>query len=230
MTTYTLTVQRSEEAPTVYLSSWTNPSQPPGGDVDNPLIDYECVTIGGPSSFLHPERLPVGINSVVSQVDNQMQQLLEAQLVGGAVEGLMSLAGECNVLDHIKAFHIPKITTPVGNDDVMAPHSNALATPTVELMSPCLERLQVQKSATPMVLGLHLTSNSDWSMCSSSILGNVLLSVFTAVTMLFAELWEGLVSKLQQERVNIGLERIHLDNMSPFKLFGLSLVSMAVYL
>ena len=57
-----------------------------------------------------------------------------------------------------------------------------------------------------------------------------LLTVFTAVTMLFAELWEGLVSKLQQERINIGLERIHLDNMSPFKLFGLSLVSMAVYL
>jgi len=48
------------------------------------------------------------------------------------------------------------------------------------------------------------------------------------VTMVFAELWEGLVSKLQQERANIGLERIHLDNMSPFKLFGLSLVGVAV--
>jgi len=170
MTTYTLSVQRSEEPPIVYLSSWTTPSQPPGGDVDNPLIDYECVSIGGPSPVLHPERLPVGINNVISQVDNQMQQLLEAQLVGGAVEGLMSLAGECNVLDHIKAFHIPKITPAV--NDVMTIHSSAVATPTIELVSPCLERLQVQKSATPTVLGLHLTSNSGWSMHASSISGN----------------------------------------------------------
>ena len=166
MTTYTLTVQYNEEAPTVYLSSWTNPSQPPGGDVDNPSIDYEYVTIGGPSPELHPERLPSGINSVISQVDNQMQQFLEAQLVGGAVEGLMSLAGECNVLDHIKEFHIPKIA---GVNDVVA--TSPAATPTVELKSPCLERLQMQKSATPTILGLHLTSNSGLSMYSSSVPG-----------------------------------------------------------
>lgn len=202
MTTYTLNVQYNEEAPTVYLSSWTNPSQPPGGDVDNPMIDYERVTIGGPSQELHPERLPAGIDGVIAQVDNQMQQLLEAQLVGGAVEGLMSLAGECNVLEHIKQFHIPKITG--ANCDVTA---SPVATSCAELQSPCLERLQVQKSATPTILGLHLTSSSGLSMYSSSV----------------PELWEGLISKLQQRRLKIGLERIHLDNISPFKLFGLSL-------
>lgn len=47
--------------------------------------------------------------------------------------------------------------------------------------------------------------------------------------MLLPELWEGLVSKLQQQRLNIGLERAHLDNVSPFKLFGLLLVGVAVY-
>lgn len=166
MTTYTLTVQYNEESPTVYLSSWTNPSQPPGGDADNPTIDYECVTIGGPSPELHPERLPVGVTNVISQVENQMQQLLEAQLVGGAVEGLMSLAGECNVLDHIKEFHIPKITDV---NDVVA--TSPVATPTMELKSPCLERIQMQKSATPTILGLHLTSSSGLSMYSSSVPG-----------------------------------------------------------
>lgn len=166
MTTYTLTVQYNEEAPTVYLSSWTNPSQPPGGDVDNPLIDYESITIGGPSPEVHPERLPVGIDRVISQVDSQIQQLLEAQLVGGAVEGLMSLAGECNVLDHIKEFHMPKIIDV--NADVTA---SPVATPATELKSPCLERLQVQQSATPIVMGLHLTSSSGLSMYSSSVPG-----------------------------------------------------------
>ena len=43
-----------------------------------------------------------------------------------------------------------------------------------------------------------------------------------------AELWEGLVSKLQQQRLNNGQERIPLDNILPFKLFGLSLVGVAV--
>ena len=38
------------------------------------------------------------------------------------------------------------------------------------------------------------------------------------------------MSRLQQQRVNIGLERIHLDNISPFKLFGLSLVGVSEYL
>ena len=167
MTTYTLTVQYNEEAPTVYLSSWTNPSQPPGGDVDNPLIDYECVTIGGTSPDPHPERLPAGIDGVISQVDNQMKQLLEAQLVGGAVEGLMSLAGECNVLDHIKEFHIPKIN-PLADE---ATRRSTVVMPTVEIASPCLERLQVHKSATPTVLGLHLTNTSGLSMHSSAIPG-----------------------------------------------------------
>ena len=167
MTTYTLTVQYNEEAPTVYLSSWTNPSQPPGGDVDNPLIDYECVTIGGPSSEPHPERLPSGIDGVISQVDNQIKQLLEAQLVGGAVEGLMSLAGECNVLDHIKEFHIPKIN-PLADE---VTRKSTVVMPTAEIASPCLERLQLHKSATPTVLGLHLTSSSGLSMYSSSVPG-----------------------------------------------------------
>lgn len=44
----------------------------------------------------------------------------------------------------------------------------------------------------------------------------------------YLELWEGLVSKLQQQRLKNGQERIHLDNISPFKLFGLSLVGVAV--
>lgn len=170
MTTYTLTVQCSEEAPTVYLSSWTNFSQPPGGDVDNPSIDYECVTIGGPPPEQHPERLPVGVDGVISQVDNQLQQLLEAQLVGGAVEGLMSLAGEHNVLDHIKEFHIPKIT-PLA-DDVTTKCSSSVVLPNVE--SPCLERLKVQKPATPTVLALHLTSNSGLSMYSASVSGQLI--------------------------------------------------------
>lgn len=169
MTTYTLTVKCNEEAPTVYLSSWTNPSQPPGGDADNPLIDYECVTVGGPSPELHPERLPVGINGVISQVDNQMQQLLEAQLVGGAVEGLMSLAGECNMLDQIKEFHMPNITPSLAG--VNATQCDIVATPTVELASPCLERLKMQKPATPSVLELHLTSSSGLSIYGSSVQG-----------------------------------------------------------
>lgn len=167
MTTYTLTVQYNEEAPTVYLSSWTSPSQPPGGDVDNPLIDYECVTIGGPSPEPHPERLPSGIDGVISQVDNQIKQLLEAQLVGGAVEGLMSLAGECNVLDHIKEFHIPKIN-PLADE---VTKRSTVVMPTTEIASPCLERLQSHKLATPTVLGLHLTSSSGLSMYSSSVPG-----------------------------------------------------------
>ena len=169
MTTYTLTVQYNEEAPTVYLSSWTNPSQPPGGDVDNPSIDYECVTIGGPSSEPHPERLPASIDRVISQVDRQVKQLLEAQLVGGAVEGLMSLAGECNVLDHIKEFHIPKIT-PSSEE---ATKRSGVVMPTVQLASPCLERLQSQKSATPTVLEFHLTSSNGLSLYSSSVQGLV---------------------------------------------------------
>ena len=170
MTTYTLTVKYNEEAPTVYLSSWTNPPQSPGGDIDNASIDYGSITVGGPSPELHPERLPVGIDAVISQVDNQMQQLLEAQLVGGAVEGLMSLAGECNVLDHIKEFHITNIT-PSLTDDTTAIQSSAVATPTVELVSPCLERLKAQKSATPTVLGLHLTCSNGLSIYSSSVTG-----------------------------------------------------------
>ena len=55
------------------------------------------------------------------------------------------------------------------------------------------------------------------------VLYSVLLSC-----MLFAELWEGLVSRLQQQRLSAGLERITIDNISPFKLFGLSLVSVVL--
>ena len=47
--------------------------------------------------------------------------------------------------------------------------------------------------------------------------------------MLCAELWDGLVSRLQQQRLDTGLERISLDNISPFKLFGLSLVSVTIH-
>ena len=72
-----------EKVPTVDLSSWTNPSQPSGGDVDNPSIDYECISIGGPLSEPHSERLSASIDHVISQVDHQVKQLLEAQLVGG---------------------------------------------------------------------------------------------------------------------------------------------------
>lgn len=169
MTTYTLAVHCNEETPNVYLSSWTNPSQPPGGDVDNPSIDYECVTIGGPSPEPHSERLPVGIDGVISQVANQVQQLLEAQLVGGAVEGLMSLAGECNVLDdHIKTLHIPNITTGVSDDSTITP-PQLTTSDNMELVSPCLQRLQAHQSVT--LLELQLTSSSGFSMYSSSVQG-----------------------------------------------------------
>ena len=82
---------------------------------------------------------------------------------------------------------------------------------TAEITSPCLERLQLQKSATPTILGLHLTSSSGLSMYSSSVPG------MTNCTIMCAELWEGLVSRLQQQSK-------YWTGESPFKLFGLSLV------
>jgi len=163
MTTYTLTVRRNDEAPQVYLSSWTHPS--PGGDIDNPMIDYECVTVGtSPQSDIHTDRLSHGVDTILSQVTSQRQRQLEAQLVGGALEGLMSLAGDSSLLDRIKLFNMTAAAEP----------SFSCAVPIAgeELKSPCLDRLQLQKPATPPLLELHLTSNSGYTAHSATIPGD----------------------------------------------------------
>ncbi|XP_065887325.1 histone-lysine N-methyltransferase 2B-like isoform X2 [Dysidea avara] len=203
MTTYTLTVRRNDEAPQVYLSSWAHPS--PGGDVDNPTIDYECVTVGAPPQpDMHTDRLSHGVDTILSQVTSQRQRQLEAQLVGGALEGLMSLAGDSSLLDRIKLFNMAAAAPAEPSTGCTAPITSE------ELKSPCLDKLQLQKPATPHLLELHLSSSSGYSAHSATI----------------PELWSELISKLQQQRSAIGLDRIAVDNISPFKVFGVSLESV----
>lgn len=42
------------------------------------------------------------------------------------------------------------------------------------------------------------------------------------------ELWSELISKLQQQRSAIGLDKIPVDNISPYKVFGVSLVGVVI--
>ena len=246
MTTYTLTVRRNDEAPQVYLSSWAHPS--PGGDVDNPTIDYECVTVGAPPQpDMHTDRLSHGVDTILSQVTSQRQQQLEAQLVGGALEGLMSLAGDSSLLDRIKLFNMAAAAPAEPSTGCTAPITSE------ELKSPCLDRLQLQKPATPHLLEFHLSSSSGYSAHSATIPGDhiwyivllhVLCHIWCVVLHVYVllpymvlyklllklvyvlELWSELISKLQQQRSAIGLDRIAVDNISPFKVFGVSLVGV----
>jgi len=222
MTTYTLTIRRNHETPQVYLSSWTHPS--PGGDIDNPSIDYESITVGGPPQpDVHTDRLSDGVDTILTQVTTQRQRQLEAQLVGGALEGLMSLAGDSSLLDRIKLFNMTATTA-----EPSSKHAVPIASE--ELKSPCLDRLQLQKTAPLPLLELLLTSNSGYAVHSATISGD---SIYGAVYLLYIvcviiELWKQLVSKLQQQRSAIGLDRLPLDNISPYKLFGVSLVGVFV--
>jgi len=115
------------------------------------------------------------VDTILSQVTSQRQRQLEAQLVGGALEGLMSLAGDSSLLDRIKLFNMAAAAPAEPSTGHAVPIASK------ELRSPCLDRLQLQKPATPPLLELHLTSSSGYTAHSATIPGDHIWCICVAI-------------------------------------------------